>query len=1510
MRKNLLPILTFILFAFCQTMAVAQVNDVQVISTINVDSIFDEAATEIVAFDPVSNRLFSTNGNKGQIDIFDISNPDTILRAGAIQIDSIGAGANSLAFNNGILAAAIQANVLTDNGFVVMYDANGTFLKKIEVGANPDMVTFSNDGNYVLTANEGEVDDDDPANNFNPEGSVSIIDISGGIDAATVQTATLEGYNDKKYHLINKGVRIYDSVLVAEDPDIYVFPTVAEDLEPEYVAVSPDNTTAYVTCQENNAILVVDIANAEVIDIYSLGYKDHSKGAPELTEYFINELDNLPPLGTPVYDGGETVFLGGFSGLYYDYTQSTEDSYVFYAIPDRGPNDASVNRTNVTGVNGFDNPTQNIRPFKLPDYQARLVKLTLDVSSGTLSLDDNQLMLYAPDGITPISGKGNIPGTDEVPVTYVDDTFYPDTAYVSNDNVAFAALPYDRFGGDFEGVVRDNAGNFWMCDEYRPAIYKFGADGVLKNRFVAEGTAAFVDSMPGYYGDETLPAVYAKRRANRGFEAIAYDSTEQIIYAFIQTPLYNPDASTRNNSDVIRIIGVDTSGTAVAEYVYLLERNRDSGFSLGRVDKIGDACYIGNKKFIVLERDSSVPGQNNGKKYVYTIDLNGATNIIGTPLSEKTVSTGPDDKTLEMMTADDLFAAGVQPVFKLKTLNLPSIGYLPSDKPEGLALLPNGSFAVLNDNDFGLAGAGVSDNSVLGIIDFRNNYGLDASDRDDAINIANYPVLGMLTSDAITSYEVGGETFFVVANEGDDRGEDERIEDLELDPIAFPNKAALQTDEQFGRLNVAKTDGDIDGDGDYDYLYSFGARSFTIFDQYGNLIYDSGDDFEQITAALFPDYFNTDNDNNDFDDKSDSQGPEPEAIELGEIDGEQYAFIGMEDIGGFFAYNISNPYQPEYILYENNRDFTKNPDDSQEDYLAAGDLGIEDILFISAADSPNDENILAVANEVSGTITLFSLVDSTSQPGTARAQFIHDSPTPTVDIYVNGDLFRDNFAFRTATPFLDVPGGVQLDVAIAPANSTSAADAIANFPVTFENDNTYIVVAAGVVGGNPGFDLKIFDMGKEMADDPNNVGVLFFHGSPDAPEIDIIESGSPLFDNTAFGEFNGYVDIPAATYEVSITPFNDNTNILASYQAPFGFWKGRTAVIFATGFFGDGNAAFEPWVALSNGGTFPLKPVSLPTPKTRLQIIHNSPTPTVDVYVNDALFLDNFAYRTATPFVEVDANTTLNIGIALGNSTSSADVLVNFPVTLDPNQAYVAVANGIVGSNPAFNLELFDMAQTQADDPNNVGLLFFHGSTDAPEVDIVTGGAPLFDDVEYSEFSGYVNVPASSYTLDVTPFNDNNNVVARFLGDFNFWKGNSAVVFATGFFDGSAPPFGAWVALSNGGTYPLPELSLATSNSGEESGINTANAVADWSVNPNPIKNNAIFTTTLTAEANVSAVLYSVNGQVVRMFNFGILNEGSHQLDMNFGNIEDGIYMLQVINGEHVSSKTLIVDMQ
>ncbi|WP_414545097.1 choice-of-anchor I family protein [Nostoc sp. CCY0012] len=307
----------------------------------------------------------------------------------------------------------------------------------------------------------------------------------------------------------------------------------------------------------------------------------------------------------------------------------------------------------------------------------------------------------------------------------------------------------------------------------------------------------------------------------------------------------------------------------------------------------------------------------------------------------------------------------------------------------------------------------LQENNAIGVLDLITNQftdiiplgykdhslpenGFDASDRDDAINIANWPVLGMYQPDGIDSYTVNGKTYIVTANEGDARDYDGFSEEVrlgnnsyQLDPNLFPNADILKLPENLGRLTVTNATGDLNGDDLFEEIYAFGARSFAIWEWdevAGTLkrVYDSADDFEQIIAQRLPNFFNSNHVENSFDTRSDDKGPEPEDVKIAQIGDRFYAFVGLERVGGIMIYDVTDPVNPVFVDYVNNRDFTalaETPDGRTNP--AAGDLGTEGLLFISAANSPNGQSLLVAANEVSGTTTIFSIeadIESTSVP--------------------------------------------------------------------------------------------------------------------------------------------------------------------------------------------------------------------------------------------------------------------------------------------------------------------------------------------------------------------------------------------------------------------------------------------------------------------------------------------------------------------------------------------------
>ncbi len=967
-----------------------------------VGGITSSNGAEISAFDPGSKRLYTVAG--AVIEYYTISNNGTLTAGGSLPlgfIPAVGDSAipNSVAVKNGRLAASYAIiNIATkaqQPGRVTIYNAgSGATLKSFIVGYLPDMVTFTSNGKKLLTANEGEPNSYGQATSFDPEGSVSIIDLNNGLNNATVQNVSFASFNGQEAALRTQGIRIYGPGATA-----------AQDFEPESIAFSPDETKAWVTLQENNAFAVIDIAAATVTQLIPLGLKNHSK--PTVTGLQTFEFSNMPSIGTTV--AGQNIALGGFSGLHFE-GYAANGNMKFITNTDRGPNGEPV------GIN---------RPFVLPNFAPELVRFELNRGTGQITImqriqlkkDASTLLTGLPN--TAISGDANQAYNDEVPVDLLDDN-----------------LSVDPLGGDLEGVVVVADGSFWMVDEYRPAIYHFDPAGVLIRRFVPSGTAAAASKPAGTFGTESLPAVLAQRRQNRGFEGIAFYNGK--IYAFVQSPMRNPTTqsnSTLNGLKNVRVIEFDPiTETTIGQYVYIMDNDPAVSGTDTRADKIGDAVSLGNGEFLVLERDDDAIDSDPAgdiKKKIYRFSLGGATNINALP----NVING---KTADQMTFAELIAAGITPITKYLHIDLTAAGYTTVEKVEGLTIVDRNTLAVINDNDFTVGGLAIdtltgllspypnpnAEKNLLGLISVRNN-GLDASDRDltsstGKINIQHWPVMGMYEPDAIAQYSTGGQTYYITANEGDTRsymGFDEEIRvgasGYILDPTTFPNAAFLKNNANLGRLQLTNATGNTDSDADFDVINSLGSRSFSIWNSNGVQVYDSGDELEQITAALSPTLFNSEGTTTGFDTRSDNKGPEPEGVTIGFINDVPYAFIGLERTGDIVVYNISDPLKPVFIQYINTPE----------------ELGVEGLAFVAANQSPTGKPLLIASAETSKTVAIFEVniptITVTENSGLENNDGIICSGSP-VTLTASG-----------SAPYLWSTGATSQSITVTPASTTT-----------------------------------------------------------------------------------------------------------------------------------------------------------------------------------------------------------------------------------------------------------------------------------------------------------------------------------------------------------------------------------------------------------------------------------------------------------------------------------------
>jgi hypothetical protein len=378
----------------------------------------------------------------------------------------------------------------------------------------------------------------------------------------------------------------------------------------------------------------------------------------------IATLKNPPALGSGIN-------LGGFSALTH---VPGDPANVFYTLTDRGPNVSEAGQSR----------------FPIPTFTPKIIKI--QVLGSNINILQQISLKLAGQGIDPItrtnliSGIPNIPGLDETPY----------------DSAGNPLSSYDPYGLDTEGIAYNpNTGTFWVSEEYRPSLVEVTLDGTIQRRLIPQGQASYFAGAPYIPISDTLPAVFATRVQNRGFESVTITPSGNYMYTAIQSPLANPTSSVTSTARVLRILKIDLHNLrTVAEYAYLTPDGKPLGLSQSNIF-ISDMFAIDDNTLLVDERDNREPTSTTTPakiKNIVEINVNKATNI----LDITTIATDQGDKTPEQATVTQLQQAGIEFPTRNVILDLLQFGY-PFAKVEGLTLVGK-KLSVVNDNDFDVGG--------------------------------------------------------------------------------------------------------------------------------------------------------------------------------------------------------------------------------------------------------------------------------------------------------------------------------------------------------------------------------------------------------------------------------------------------------------------------------------------------------------------------------------------------------------------------------------------------------------------------------------------------------------------------------------------------------------------------------------------------------------------------------------------------------------------------------------
>ena len=440
-------------------------------------------------------------------------------------------------------------------------------------------------------------------------------------------------------------------------------------------------------------------------------------------------------------------------------------------------------------------------------------------------------------------------------------------------------------------------------------------------------------------------------------------------------------------------------------------------------------------------------------------------------------------------------------------------------------------------------------------------------------------------------------------------------------------------------------------------------------------------------------------------------------------------------------------------------------------------------------------------------------------------------------------------------------------------------------------------------------------MGREAASNSANTDVLVHHGATDAPAVDVVETGAgagTIVANASYGDFAPYLELATADYVLQVRAAGASSAV-AAFDAPLATLglQGAALTVVASGFLdpsaNSNGPAFGLFAAPATGGAM----VALPASKSRLQAIHNSAdaaAASVDVYLNGDLLIDDFDFRTASPFIDAPAEVDIQLVIAPPTSTSIADSIAVFNYNLASGATYILVAEGIVsatGYSPAtpFGINVYGMAREEASISGNTDVLVHHGATDAPAVDVVEvgiGAGTIVANASYGDFAPYLELGTNDYRIEVRAAGTTTAVATYDAPLSTLSLQDSAItVIASGFLDPSVnsngAAFGLYVALPEGGTLiPLPIVTgLASLQSIDGLSMNIAqNPVLDD--NLNLLINSSV-------NRNVQLSVIDMSGRVIETLNTDLQN-GENTVSVHNLPIKSGVYVVLLSNGEGVNA--------
>jgi hypothetical protein len=432
---------------------------------------------------------------------------------------------------------------------------------------------------------------------------------------------------------------------------------------------------------------------------------------------------------------------------------------------------------------------------------------------------------------------------------------------------------------------------------------------------------------------------------------------------------------------------------------------------------------------------------------------------------------------------------------------------------------------------------------------------------------------------------------------------------------------------------------------------------------------------------------------------------------------------------------------------------------------------------------------------------------------------------------------------------------------------------------------------------------------KPNASARQNIDLKVLNASGKHESIDIYIDGVMKVENVNYSQYSEYISLPidAEVLNVHIHGeddpiFHGNTNV--------GNLVGQTGIMIVRYATNNQNSNLELSLVMTSGKTVNLKPeqslalgesIIILDPATPIvedrnvaqaQIVHNSPSPAVDIYVDGTLAVENFTYRSSTGLVDLPLNTV--VGIA----PTGGDIIAEFPFTLEQSVDYVVVASGILNDATTPFTLLASVLEQDAESDETFALKVLHGVTDAPAVDIYANGGLLIENLVYGDFTDYLQVPVGDYTIDITAHGAQ-EAVASFSAPLTGLGGGSGVLYASGFLAGEETDPAFSLVLTTPSSYVVELPATETVLDIDDEYTTVSNEFALLSNYPNPFNPVTSIRYNLDSNSNVKITVYDLLGNVVNELFQGAQMAGINNVSWNATNnvgesISSGVYIYKI----------------